>query len=177
MLSFFGFDQIPREILALTIWWHPCVKSSLVLLEKGVCFDQCVFLAKVCFLGKTLFCPASFTPRPNLPVTPDISWPPTFAFQSPMMKRHLFWVLVLGGLVGLHRTVQTYTIMPPANSDRVYFWGSKITADGDCSHEIRRLLLLGIKAMTNLDSILKSRDTTLATKVRSEEHTSELQSR
>ena len=38
-----------------------------------------------------------------------------------------------------------------------YFWGSKITADGDCSHEIKRLLLLGRKAMTNLDSILKHR--------------------
>ena len=43
--------------------------------------------------------------------------------------------------------------------------GSKITADGDCSHEIKRRLLLGIKAMTNLDSILKSRDITLPTKV------------
>ena len=45
------------------------------------------------------------------------------------------------------------------------FWGSKITADGDCNHEIRRCLLLGRKAMTKLDSILKSRDVTLATKV------------
>ena len=45
------------------------------------------------------------------------------------------------------------------------FGGSKITADGDCSHEIKRLLLLGRKAMTNLDSILKSRDITLLTKV------------
>ena len=45
------------------------------------------------------------------------------------------------------------------------FLGSKITADGDCSHEIKRRLLLGRKAMTNLDSILKSRDTTLPTKV------------
>ena len=44
-------------------------------------------------------------------------------------------------------------------------WGSKITADGDCSHEIKRHLLLGKKAMTNLDSILKSRDITLPTKV------------
>ena len=44
--------------------------------------------------------------------------------------------------------------------------GSKITADGDCSHEIKRLLLLGRKAMTHLDSILKSRDITLPTKVR-----------
>ena len=45
-------------------------------------------------------------------------------------------------------------------------WGSKITADGDCSHEIKRHLVLGRKAMTNLDSILKSRDITLPTKVR-----------
>ena len=45
------------------------------------------------------------------------------------------------------------------------FWGSKITADGDCSHEIKRRLLLGRKAMTNLDSIFKSRDITLPTKV------------
>ena len=51
------------------------------------------------------------------------------------------------------------------NNDRVYFGGSKITADGDCSHEIRRLLLLGRKAMTNLNSILKSRDITLPIKV------------
>ena len=46
------------------------------------------------------------------------------------------------------------------------FLGSKITADGDCSHEIRRCLLLGRKFMTNLDSILKSRDITLPTKIR-----------
>ena len=45
------------------------------------------------------------------------------------------------------------------------FWGSKITADGDCSHEIKRHLLLGRKVKTNLDSILKSRDITLPTKV------------
>ena len=46
------------------------------------------------------------------------------------------------------------------------FLGSRITADGDCSHEIKRRLLLGRKVMTNLDSILKSRDITLPTKVR-----------
>ena len=46
------------------------------------------------------------------------------------------------------------------------FRGSKITTDGDCSHEIKRCLLLGIKIMTNLDSIFKSRDITLPTKVR-----------
>ena len=45
------------------------------------------------------------------------------------------------------------------------FWGSKITVDGDCSHEIKRRLLLGRKVMTNLESILKSRDVTLPTKV------------
>ena len=51
-------------------------------------------------------------------------------------------------------------------SATLYFWGSKITADGDCSHEIKRCLLLGRKVMTNLDSILKSRDITLPTQVR-----------
>ena len=51
------------------------------------------------------------------------------------------------------------------NSERLYLGGSKITADGDCSHEIKRSLLLGRKAMTNLDSILKSRDITLPMKL------------
>ena len=51
------------------------------------------------------------------------------------------------------------------NGDRLYFGGSKITADGDCSHDIKRLLLLGRKVITYLDSIFKSRDITLPTKV------------
>ena len=51
------------------------------------------------------------------------------------------------------------------NSVRLYFWGLQITADGDCSHEIKRRLLLGKRVMTNLDSIFKSRDITLPTKV------------
>ena len=51
------------------------------------------------------------------------------------------------------------------NSYRLYFLGSKITADGDCSHEIKRHIFLERKAMVNLDSILKSRDITLPTKV------------
>ena len=51
------------------------------------------------------------------------------------------------------------------NSDRLYFLGSKITADGDCSNEIKRCLLLGRKTMTNLDSVLKRRDITLPKKV------------
>ena len=51
------------------------------------------------------------------------------------------------------------------NSERLYIWGSKITADGDCSHKIKRCLLLGRKVMTNLGSILKGRDISLPTKV------------
>ena len=51
------------------------------------------------------------------------------------------------------------------NSDRLYFLGLRNTADGDCSHEIKRHLLLGRKGMTNLDSVLKSKDITFSTKV------------
>ena len=51
------------------------------------------------------------------------------------------------------------------NSDRLYFFGSKITAAGDCKHEIKRRLLLGRKAVTNLDNLLKSRNITLPTNV------------
>ena len=80
--------------------------------------------------------------------------------------------------VGLKLNIQKTKIMAsgPITSWRIdgetmetardfIFGGSKITADGDCSHEIKRRLLLGRKAMTNLDSILKSRDITLSTKV------------
>ena len=79
--------------------------------------------------------------------------------------------------VGLKLTIQKTKIMAssPITSWQIdgetvetvadfIFWGSKITADGDCSHEIERRLLLGRKVMTNLDSILKSRDITLPTK-------------
>ena len=59
-------------------------------------------------------------------------------------------------------TITSWQINGETVSD-LTFWGSKITADGDCSHEIKRHLLLGRKAMTNLDSILKSRDITLPT--------------
>ena len=55
-------------------------------------------------------------------------------------------------------------MLPPAQADFI-FLGSKITADGDCSHEIKRRLFLGRKVMSNLDSIFKSRDITLSTKV------------
>ena len=80
--------------------------------------------------------------------------------------------------VGLKLHTQKIKIMAsgPITSWQIYgktmetvtdfiFWGSKIIADGDCSHEIKRHLLLGKKVMTNLDSILKSRDITLSTKV------------
>ena len=81
--------NIINLILVLTIWWCPCIQSSLLLLEEGVCYDQCILLAKSVRLRPTLFC----TPRPNLPVTPGISWFPTFAFQSPIMKRTSFWAV------------------------------------------------------------------------------------
>ena len=61
--------------------------------------------------------------------------------------------------------ITSWEIEGEAVSDFI-FWGSKITADGDCSHEIKRCLLLGRKIMTNLDSIFKSRDIILPTKVR-----------
>ena len=80
--------------------------------------------------------------------------------------------------VGLKLNIQKMKIMAsgPITSWQIYreaaetvadfiFSGSKITADGDCSHEIKRCLLLGRKVMTNLDSILKSRDITLPTKI------------
>ena len=77
--------------------------------------------------------------------------------------------------VGLKLNIQKTKIMAsgPITSWEIYgeivsdiiFGGSKITADGDCSHEIKRFLLLGRKVMTNLDRILKSRDITLPTKV------------
>ena len=74
--------------------------------------------------------------------------------------------------VGVKLNIQKTKIMASGpitswgNSVRLYFLGSKITADGDCSHEIKRSLLFGRKVMTNLDSIFKSRDITLPTKVR-----------
>ena len=77
--------------------------------------------------------------------------------------------------VGLKLNIQKAKIMAsgPINSWEIdgetvadfIFWGSKITTDGDCSHEIKRRLLLGRKVMINLDSIVKSRDITLPTKV------------
>ena len=64
-----------------------------------------------------------------------------------------------------HKKITSWEIDGETVSDFI-IWGSKITADGDSSHEIKRRLLLGRKVMTNLDSIFKSRDITLQTKVR-----------
>ena len=98
--------------------------------------------------------------------------------ESEELKRPLMKVKEESEKVGLKLNIQKTKIMA---SDSITSWqidgetvetlsdfiflGSKITADGDCSHEIKRHLLLGRKAMTNLDSILKSRDITLSTKV------------
>ena len=92
--------------------------------------------------------------------------------KSPLMK-----VKVESEKVGLKLNIQKTKIMAsrPITSWQIdgetvetgsdfIFWSSKITADGDCSHEIKRRLLLGRKVMTNLDSIFKSRDITLPTK-------------
>ena len=93
------------------------------------------------------------------------------------LKRILMKVKEESENVGLKLNIQKTKIMAsgPITSWQIdgetvadFIWGeegSKITADGDCSHEIKRRLLLGRKVMTNLDSIFKSRDTTLPTKV------------
>ena len=94
--------NIINMISVSTIWWYPCVESSLC------CWKRVSSMTSV-FSWKNFvsLCPASFCiPRTNLPVTPGISWLPTFAFQPPIMKRTSFLVLVLKGLVGLHRFVQ-----------------------------------------------------------------------
>ena len=89
------------------------------------------------------------------------------------LKSLLMKVKVESEKVGLNLNIQKMKIMASGpitsweisgNSVRLYFLGSRITADGDCSHEIKRRLLLGRKVMTNLDSIFKSRDITLPTK-------------
>ena len=92
------------------------------------------------------------------------------------LKSLLMKVKVESEKVGLKLNIQKTKIMAsgPATSWQIngktvadfIFLGSKITADGDCSHEIKRHLLLGRKVMTNLDSLLKSRDITSPTKVR-----------
>ena len=91
------------------------------------------------------------------------------------LKSLLMKVKVESEKVGLKLNIQKMKIMASGlitsweidgeTVSHFIFWGSKITADDDCSHEIKRRLLLGRKVMTNLDSIFKSRDITLPTKV------------
>ena len=102
----------------------------------------------------------------------------TLMVESKELKSLLMKVKVESEKVGLKLNIQKTKVMAsgPITSWQIdgetvetvgdfIFLGSKITADGDCSHEIKRRLLLGRKVMTNLDSILKSRDITLLTKV------------
>ena len=100
----------------------------------------------------------------------------TLMAESEELKSLLMKVKEESEKVGLKLNIQKTKIMAsgPISSWQIdgetvtafIFGGSKITADGDCSHEIKRYLLLGRKGMTNLDSLLKSRDITLPTKVR-----------
>ena len=86
------------------------------------------------------------------------------ATHSNILVWRISWTEEPGRLCMVH-TVAELDLIKETVSD--FIWGgSKITANGDCSHEIKRHLLLGRKVMTNLDSILKSRDITLPTKVR-----------
>ena len=100
-------------------------------------------------------------------------------WQKEELKSLLMKVKEESEKVGLKLNIQTMKIMAsgPITSWEIdgeivetvsdfIFWGSRITADGDCSHEIKKRLLLGRKVMPNLDSIFKSRDITLPTKVR-----------
>ena len=94
--------NIINLISVLTIWWCPCVESSLVLLEEVFAMTS-----EFSWQNSISLFPASFRiPRPNLPVTPGVSWLPTFAFQSPIMKRTSFLGVSSKGLIGLHRTIQ-----------------------------------------------------------------------
>ena len=97
----------------------------------------------------------------------------TLTAESEELKTLLMKLKEESEKVGLKLNIQKTKIMAHhfmgnrwGNSGRLYFGGSKITADGECSHESKRHFLLGRKVMTNLDSILKSRDITLPTKVR-----------
>ena len=111
----------------------------------------------------------------NLRYTDDT----TLMAESEELKHLLMKVKEESEKVGLKLNIQKTKIMASGpitswqtDGERVQtvadfiLWGSKITADGDCSHEIKRRLLLGRKVMTNLDSMLKCRDITLPTKVR-----------
>ena len=115
----------------------------------------------------------------EISITSDMQMTTLMAESEEELKSLLMKVKEESEKVGLKLNIQKTKIMAsgPITSWQIdgqtretvadfIFGGSKITADGDCSHEIKRCLLLGRKVMTNLDSILKSRDITLPTKVR-----------
>ena len=116
----------------------------------------------------------------EIPITSDMQMaPPLWQKDEEELKSLLMKVKEESEKVGLKLNIQKMKIMAsgPITSCQIdgetvetvsdfILGGSKITADGDCSHEIKRHLLLGRKVMTNLDSLLKSRDITLPTKVR-----------
>ena len=112
----------------------------------------------------------------EISITSDMQMTPPLWQSEEELKSLLMKVKEESEKVGLRLNIQKTKIMAsgPITSWEIdgetmetvsdfIFWGSKITADGDCSHEVKRCLLLGRKAMTNLDSILKSRDITLST--------------
>ena len=112
----------------------------------------------------------------EISITSDMQMTPTLMAESEEeLKSLLMKVKEESEKADLKLNIRKMKIMAssPINSWQIdwetvadfIFWGSKITADGDCSHEIKRRFLLGRKAMTNLDSMLKSRDITLPTKV------------
>ena len=111
----------------------------------------------------------------EISITSDMPDDTTLMAESEELKSLLMKVKEKSEKVGLKLNIQKTKIMAssPITSWEIdgetvadfIFGGSKITADGDCSHEIKRRLLLGRKVMTNLDSILKCRDITLPTKV------------
>ena len=115
----------------------------------------------------------------EISITSDYADNTTLMAESEALKRLLMKVKVESEKVGLKLNIQKMKIMAsgPITSREIdgetvdtvsdfIFWGSKITVDGYCSHEIKRRLLLGRKFMTNLDSIFKSRDISLPTNVR-----------
>ena len=108
-------------------------------------------------------------------------WPKdcSFSFSISPSKEHpglissrMDWLDLLAVQGTLKSLLQHHQFMANrwVNNDRLYFWGSQIIADGDCSHEIKRHLFLGRKAITNLDSILKNGDITLPKKVCQQSH-------
>ena len=111
----------------------------------------------------------------EISINSDMQMTPLMAESEEELKSLLMKVKEESEKIGLKLNIQKTKIMASGpitswanrwgNSDRLYFGGLQNTADGDCSHEIKRHLLLGRKVMTNLDSILKSRDITLLTKV------------